>query len=87
MVQWFNMLSFDLLIGLIMIYSSVSEGICTICKNGFEDGDDAIHIREKSAHGFNNASIQRGDSAVVAAGCKVQSNCRKKHINSKYIGN
>lgn len=59
--------------------SSESETICSICKIGFD------YFVRGIAHGINNASIRTG--VVVVAGCKVDSNCRKKDINLKNIVN
>lgn len=60
--------------------ASPSNQICPICK--LEDGGDVVKIRQKGADGINEASVRRGDTIAVTAGCKVHSNCRKMYTNS-----
>ena len=62
--------------------ASRSDQICPICTLELEDGGDAVKIRQKGADGINEASVRRGDTIVVTAGCKVHSNCRKMYTNS-----
>ena len=63
--------------------ASLSDQICPIGKS--EDGGDVVMIRQKDADGINEASVRRGDTIAVIAGCKVHSNCRKKYTNSMEI--
>ena len=60
--------------------ASLSDQICPIGKS--EDGGDVVMIRQKDADGINEASVRRGDTIAVIAGCKVHSNCHKKYTNS-----
>ena len=70
-----------------MSSSFISGLICPICKKVFADTDDIVKIGQKGADGINAASVQRGDSIVVTAGCKVHSGCRKWYINKRDIEN
>ncbi|KAK4307098.1 hypothetical protein Pmani_021115 [Petrolisthes manimaculis] len=58
-----------------------SDQICPICKLEVAS-DDAVKIRQKGADGINEASVRRGDTIAVAAGCTVHSKCRKTYTNS-----
>jgi len=60
-----------------------SRGSCPLCDSEI-DGETVV-IGEKGAEGINQASIDRGDSIVVAAGTKVHKRCRVNYINKKQI--
>ena len=47
----------------------ISQGNCPLC--GSEIDGETVVIGEKKAEGINKASIDRGDSIVVAAGTTV----------------
>ena len=47
--------------------------------------EDYIVITQKGADSINNASVERGDSIIVAAGTKVHKTCRLKYTNKKDI--
>ena len=66
--------------------SSSLPDIFLLCIRLFESYD-VVEIRQEGADGINAASIQRGDDIVVALGCKVHSNCRKRYINQNDIAN
>lgn len=62
-----------------------SQENCPLC--GHEVGDDGerVVIGEKGAEGINKASVERGDSTVVAAGTVMHKRCRTNYINKKLI--
>ena len=60
--------------------ASKSDQICPICKT--EDGGEMVTIRQKGADGISEASVRRGDTINVTAGCKVYSKCRRLYINN-----
>ena len=66
--------------------SSLVHESCPICKERIEDCD-GVKVRQKGADGINAASVRRGDSIVVTAGCKVNLVCCKQHINQHDIEN
>ena len=59
------------------------DKICPICKT--EVGGDVVQIRQKDADVINEASVRRGNTIAVAAGCEVHSNCRKMCTNIREI--
>ena len=63
--------------------ASHSDQICPICR--VEDGGDVVKIRQKGADGINEASVRRGDTLAVTAGCIVHTKCRKLYTNSVEI--
>ena len=50
-----------------------SQRNCPLC--GSEIDSEMVVIGEKGAEGINKASIDRGDSIVVAAGTEVHKRC------------
>ena len=72
-------------LGLGMSDSDVLSRVFVICKERIEDHDSSVRIREKGAEGINAASIQRGDSIVVTAGCEVHVDCCKQYTNHRMI--
>ena len=69
-----------------MSINVLQSGNCPICNENLENGD-VVQIHQKGADGINAASIQRGDSVAVKAGCKVHANCRKRYTNKLDIVN
>lgn len=67
-----------------MSANSTSSENCPICKDSLTDGA-VIQVHEKGADGINAASVLRGDSLVVTAGCNVHVQCRKRYVNKKAI--
>ena len=63
--------------------ASHSDQICPICR--VKDGGDVVKIRQKGADGINEASVRRGDTLAVTAGCIVHTKCRKLYTNSVEI--
>ena len=70
-----------------MSANNIIPEVCPICKNQLEAGDDVVQIHQKGADGINAASVKRGDSIVVTAGCQVHCDCRKRYTNKNDIIN
>ena len=68
--------------GLNMSATNVSHQKCPLCKKDIEEQNEVVRIREKGAYGINAASVKRGDSIFVTAGCEVHSECRKRYTNT-----
>ena len=73
--------------GLNMSATNVSHQKCPLCKKDIEEQDEVVRIREKGDNGINAASVKRGDSIFVTAGCEVHSECRKRYTNPLDIMN
>ena len=60
-----------------------SQENCPLCESKL-DGETVV-IGEKGAEGLNRASIERGNSTVVASGTEVHKKCIVNFINKKQI--
>ena len=69
-----------------MSASTVSQDICSICKEDIEDSNEKwVAVQLNGGKGINAASVKRKDNLVVAVGAKVHIICRQRYINEKDI--
>ena len=65
---------------------NADPGACPLCSKEVEDeSEDSVVITKRGADGINRASVERGDSIIVAEGAKVHKTCRLNYINKKDI--
>lgn len=61
-----------------------SPETCPLCDKDLKS-EERVVIGKKGADGINNASVDRGDGIVVAAGAGVHTTCRVKYVNKVAI--